>query len=165
MTACVDSLYDNNENTSKIPKNVFCNLLNVAAKELFFMFNNKFYQQIDGVATGYALGPALANIFMCSFENKWPKDCPLDLKPVFYRWYVDEIFVLFSFLDFAEKFKIYLSSKHPNINFSLEKEKDGRLSFLDISIFREKGKFVTNAYRKKIFSGVYTNFNSFIPET
>ena len=27
------------------------------------------------------------------------------------------------------------------------------------------GKFVTNVYRKKTFSGVYTNFGSFIPET
>ena len=59
----------------------------------------------------------------------------------------------------------YLSSKHPNINFSLEKENDGRLSFSDINIFPEKGNFVTNVYRKKTFSGVYTNFNSFIPET
>ena len=48
---------------------------------------------------------------------------------------------------------------------SLERENDGRLSFLDINIFREKGKFVTNVYRKKTFSGVYTNFNTFIPET
>ena len=102
---------------------------------------------------------------MCSFENKLLKSCPHSLKPVFYRRYVDNIFVLFSSLDQAEKFKKYLSSKHPNINFSLEKENDGRLSFLDINIFREKGKFVTNVYRKKTFSGVYTNFNSFILET
>ena len=31
--------------------------------------------------------------------------------------------------------------------------------------FCEKGKFVTNVSRKKTFSGVYTNFNSFVPET
>ena len=36
---------------------------------------------------------------------------------------------------------------------------------LEINIFSEKGKVVTNIYRKKTFSGVYTNFNSFIPET
>ena len=66
------------------------------------------------------------------------------------------IFVLFSYLDRAEKFNKYLSSKHPNINFSLEKENDRHLSFLDINIFREKGKFVTNVYRKNTFSGVYT---------
>ena len=87
------------------------------------------------------------------------------MKLVFHRRYVDDIFVLFSSLDQAKNFKKYLSSKHPNINFSLEKENDGRLSFLDINIFREKGKFVTNVYWKKNFSGVYTNFNSFIPET
>ena len=75
------------------------------------------------------------------------------------------IFVLFSSLDQAKKFKKYLSSKHPSIKFSLEKENDGRLSFLDINIFRQKGKFVSKVYRKKTFSGVYDNFNSFIPET
>ena len=49
------------------------------------MFNNKFYKQIDDVAMGSLLGPALANFFMCSFESKWIKDCPRDLKPFFYR--------------------------------------------------------------------------------
>ena len=67
---CIDSLYKDDENTPKIPKDVFRNLLTVATKELFFMFNNKFYKQIDGVAMGSPLGPALANIFMCNFENK-----------------------------------------------------------------------------------------------
>ena len=77
---CIDSLYNNNENNPKISKDVFRNLLKVATKESFFMFNNKFYRQIDGVAMGSPLGPALANIFMCSFENKWLKDCPHGLK-------------------------------------------------------------------------------------
>ena len=149
----------------KISKDVFRNLLTVATKESFFIFSNKFYKQTDAVAIGSPLGSALANIFKCSFENKWLKDCPHSLKPVLYRQYVDDIFVLFSSLDQAEKFKKYLFSKHPNINFSLEKENDDRLSFLDINIFYEKGKFFTNVYRKKAFSGVSTNFNSFTPET
>ena len=123
----IDSLYKDDENSPKIPKDVFRTLLTVATKELLFMFNNKFYKQIDGVYMGSPLGPALTNIFMCSFENKWFKDCPHSLKPVFNRQYIDDIFVMFSSLDEAEKFKRYLSSKHPNIKFSLEKENDGRL--------------------------------------
>ena len=137
---CIDSWYKDDVNTPKIPKNIFPNLLTVATKESFFMFNNKFYKQIDGVAMGSPLGPALANILMCNFENKWLKDCPHSLKLVFYRRYVDNIFVLLSFLDQAEKFKKYLSSNYPNINFSLGKEQEGRLSFLDVNIFREKRK-------------------------
>ena len=72
---------------------------------------------------------------------------------------------MFSSPDHADKFKEYLSSKHPNIKFSIEKEEDGCLPFLDVNIFRENDKFATNVYRKKTFSGVYTNFKSFIPET
>ena len=123
---CIDNVYKD-ENSSKIPKDVFCNLVTVVTSESFFMFSSKFYKQIDGVAMGSPLGPALANIFMCSFENKWLKDCPLSLKPVFHRWYVYDIFVLFSSLDQEEKFKNYLSSKHPSIKVSLEN--DGCLSF------------------------------------
>ena len=61
---CIDSLYKGDENNSKIPKDVFRNLLTVVTKESFFMFNNKFYKQINGVAMGSLLGPALVNIFM-----------------------------------------------------------------------------------------------------
>ena len=44
----------------------------------------------------------------------------------------------FLFPDHADKFKEYLSSKHPNINFCMEKQKDGCLPFLDVNIFRQK---------------------------
>ena len=52
--------------------------LNISKKELFrfatsqthFLFNNKFYNQIDAVALGFPLAPVLANIFMCFYESK-----------------------------------------------------------------------------------------------
>ena len=72
---CIDSLYKDDENSPKIRKDVFRNLLTVATEESFSMFNNKYYKQIDGVAMGSLLGPAEANISMCSFGNKWLKDC------------------------------------------------------------------------------------------
>ena len=56
-----------------------------------------------------------------------------------------------------------MNSKHKSISFSYETEKDGAMPFLDVNIFREKGKFATNVYRKETFAGVYTNFYSFIP--
>ena len=49
--------------------------------------------------------------------------------------------------------------------FSHEVERDGKLSFLDVNVFREEGQFVTNVYRKPTFSGVYTHFESFLPAT
>ena len=67
---CIDSFYKNDENTPMISKDVFRNLLTMATKQSFFMFNNKFYKTIDGVAMGSPLVPALANIFISHFENK-----------------------------------------------------------------------------------------------
>ena len=37
------------------------------------------------------------------------------------------------------------------------------MPFLDVNLLLEDCKFVTNAYRKETFAGVYTNVSSFIP--
>ena len=103
-----DNLYHGKENPCNIPNSDFCNLLNIATKESLFMFNNIYYRQVDGVSMGSPFRPALANIFMCSFEGKWLRDCPNDFKPVFYRRDVDEIFALFSSPDHVDKFKEYV---------------------------------------------------------
>ena len=67
---CIDYLYKDDENSPEIPEDVFGNFLTVAIKKSFFIFNNKFYKQIHDVPMWSPVGSALANIFMCSFENK-----------------------------------------------------------------------------------------------
>ena len=119
------------------------------------MFNNKYYKKLDGVA----MAPAFAKNVLCGFESRWLWGCANNFKPVFYRRYNDEIFALFYSPDHPDKFKEYLSSKHLNINFSIEKETDGCLPLLDVNIFCENENFATNVY-KKTFSRVYTNFKS-----
>ena len=49
------------------------------------------------------------------------------------------------------------------MSFSFEKEQSRKLSFLDLEVSREKGKFVTTLYRKPTFSDVCTHFESFLP--
>ena len=67
----------------------------------------------------------------------------------------------------VEKFVDYMNTKHPNIRFTFEIEDQNNFSFLDIKIIRsiEKKAFETSVYRKSTFSGVFTNFKSFIPVT
>ena len=74
---------------------------------------------------------------------------------------VDDIFALFRSPDHLEKFTNYLNSKH-NIKFTYEKESNNSLPFLDILISRSENGFKTSVYHKPTFSGVYSNFNSFI---
>ena len=130
--------------------------------ESFFIFDGKFYEQCDGAAMGSPFEPTLANVFMCYFENIYLENCPSPFKPIVYRRFVDDTFLLFQSKDHVEKFKNYLNKQHKNIKFTSEIEENGSLSFLDIQIGRENNKFVTSVYRKPTFSGVFTNFESFI---
>ena len=146
---CIDSLYKDDVNTPKIPKDVFRHLLTVATKESFFMFNNKFYKQIDGVAMESPLGPALANIFLSNFENKWLKDCPhRSLSSI------DGMLMIYLYC-FPVSIK-QKSLKSPNTNFSLEKENDVRLSFLDVNIFREKENLFIGKRPSVVFTLIST---------
>ena len=72
------------------------------------------------------------------------------------------IFLYFlNHLNLPAPFHVYMSSKHQNINFTVEQENVGSLSFLDVKICRKNGKFVTSVYRKPTFSGVFTNYENF----
>ena len=112
---------------------------------------------------GSPLGPTLANISLFYHESNWLKDCPKNFKPIYYKRYVDDIFVLFNKPEHAQFFQEYINKKHQNIKFWTETKLNWSLSFLDVKIFRENEKFVTSVFRKDTFSGVYTNFISFIP--
>ena len=57
----------------------------------------------------------------------------------------------------------YFNQQHPNINFTCEVESNSTLSFLDISIMRTGGRFETSVYQKPTFTGLFTNFHSFLP--
>ena len=72
--------------------------------------------------------------------------------------------LLFRSKDHVEKFRNYLNKQHKNIKFTSEIEENGSLSFLDRKISRENNKFVTSVFRKPTFSGVFKNFESFIPD-
>ena len=54
----------------------FRNLLELATKESSFIFDGICYQQTDGVAMGSPLGPTLANVFLCHYEEIWIQKCP-----------------------------------------------------------------------------------------
>ena len=83
-----------------------------------------------------------------------------------YYWrYVDDSFIVFKSRDHILPFLNYLNSKHTNITFTYEVEKDKCLPFLDVNILFSNGKFSTTVYRKPTFTGLFTNFESFIPIT
>ena len=129
-------------------------LLNFATSESVFIFNNSMYRQIDGVAMGSPLGPTYANTFMSLMEEIWLDDCPLSYRPIYYKRYVDDTFLIFKESNHVSKFLHYLNSKHDKIKFTCELEKDNCLNFLDINLHKDGNRISTSIYRKPTFTGV-----------
>jgi len=134
-------------------------LLTICTKESHFQFGGVYYDQIDGVAMGSPLGPLFANVFMSDFERKY-MDALKSLGVKFWFRYVDDIFATFDNRREAESALAFLKKQHRNINFTMEVEENNKLPFLDTSVLRTDNTYKTTVYRKKTFTGVYTNWNS-----
>ena len=65
----INLIFNHNPNLN-ITKKGLKTLFLFAASQTHFIFNSKFYNQIDGVAMGSLLAPVLANTFMDFFESK-----------------------------------------------------------------------------------------------
>ena len=161
---CTDATFGQLNKFMNFTKKQFKSLLELAVKECIFLFDNCYYKQIDGVAMGSPLGPTLANAFLCHHEVSWLNDCPQEFKPLLYRRYVDDCFILFKQADHANEFLNYLNLKHANIEFTLETESNCRLPFLDVLVHKHASGFSTSVFRKSTFTGLGLNFLSFVPK-
>ena len=84
-----------------------------ATSQTHFIFNSKFYNQIDGVAMCSLLAPTLANIFMGFYKSKWFNEYNLN-KPKFCLRYVDDILAAFDNEQDSLIFFNFLNNRHPN---------------------------------------------------
>ena len=147
----------------KISKENLKKLFTYATSGTHFVFNGEVYEQVDGVAMGSPLAPILANLFLGHHEGKWLDDYPSN-RPRYYKRYVDDVIAVFDYEHEAVAFLEYLNTKHKNIKFTMETEKENQLPFLDV-LLDKSDKLVTSIYRKETFSGVLTNYFSFTADT
>ena len=89
MDIAIDLIFNHNPNLN-ITRKELKRLFPFATSQTHFIFNSKFYNQIDGVAVGSLLAPVLPKILMGLFKSKWLNEYNFN-KPKFYQRYVDDI--------------------------------------------------------------------------
>ena len=57
----------------------------------------------------------------------------------------------------------HVNSIRPSVQFTMEKEQDNKLLFLDVLVTRTEQVFRSSVYRKTTFTGQYLNFYSHHP--
>ncbi|XP_055522791.1 uncharacterized protein LOC129716972 [Wyeomyia smithii] len=135
----------------------YLSVAEVCMKQNVFQFRGKFYKQVFGLSMGSKLSPLLAELFMNDFEVESQKD---KLFPRVWKRYVDDVFALVKERYLPQTLNL-LNSKHASINFTVEKEKDKKLPFLDLLITKkEDGTLKFGIYRKPTSTDRYITVDS-----
>ena len=114
----IKNVFGRKRKINGLSKSDFRDLLKLTTMGTVFYFNGNYHKQLDGVAIRSPLGPALANAFLCHHERKWLRECPVAYAPIFYKRYIDDIFVLLKSENHVNNLLFYLNSKHSNIRFT-----------------------------------------------
>lgn len=160
-----DLLYDSDYRPKDLTKKMFEKLLKVCVKDVPLLFNGVLYRQVDGVAMGSRLGPTLANATMAFIEKRLFKSVLEECKPKLYTRYVDDVFCIFNSEDNATKFLERMNKLCAQIKFTMEKEQNEQLPFLDVMVTKKNDHMETSIYRKPTFTGLYLNYFSNVPSS
>ncbi|XP_044764540.1 uncharacterized protein LOC123321102 [Coccinella septempunctata] len=140
-----------------------CQILNLCLKQNFFQFDNKIFEQIQGLAMGYPIAPYLADRYMDYFEKTHIFNWGNEFSPliVYYYRYVDDIIILWKGTDQGfNDFVTYLNSSVNNIKFKNEHINDKECNFLDLNIKLLDGKHSFDIFRKPTHTDVSIDISS-----
>ena len=98
---------------------------------------------------------------MGSYESKWLNEYNLN-KPKFSLRYVDDIPAAFGNEQDSLNFLNFLNNTHSNTKFTIEKQNNHSIAFLDVIISGVNNQNLTlQTYHKSTYTGVLLNFKSF----
>ena len=141
-------------------KRQFRKLLNWTCKTTTLQFDGKFYDQIDGMAIGSRLAPAMADIFM----NWLVKTASAKSNHQFtVHRYVDDLFLTFDDPNNIDHVFSTFNSIHQKIKFTKENEENNKLAFLDVQITKNSDCIKTSIFRNNTNLGIYSRWDSFVP--
>ena len=133
-------------------------LLRVCLDTTYFQVNGKFYKQKKGTAMGSPVSVVVANLFMEEVEHTALQSFTLPVKT--WKRYVDDTFAVIG-KDHVDALHEHLNRHTAGVSFTVEKERDGVLPFLDVEVRRQQdGSIKTAVYRKATHTDSYLNFES-----
>ncbi|XP_065368892.1 uncharacterized protein LOC135961324 [Calliphora vicina] len=112
---------------------------------------------------GNPLSPTIANIVLDTLLDDVIDELRANnIEIKFITKYVDDLFAIIRKSD-EEKILKTMNVYHNKIQFTIEREKNMSIPYLDINIIKDNGRIRTNWYTKPTSSGRMVNFNSTQP--
>ena len=132
------------EERTCIPIDNLMEMLTFCVETTYFGMRSDLYRQ-EGLAMGSPLSPVLANTYMEYFEEI--ALISTSLEPSMRLRYVDNTFILWLHQEDVQILVDHVNSIRPSIRFTMEKEQDNKLPFLDVLVTRTEQGFRSSLYR------------------
>ena len=152
ISVCADLLYDGRYEKPPVNKETFVELATICSKDVLMQTNDGFYRQVDGLAMGSPPAPMLANGWLSTFDSIIKGEAKI------YSRYMDDI------LKDIKKNKIdetltKINELDDNLKFTVERERDTSIPFLDMRIVRKNTKLESTWYSKPTDTVLVMNFH------
>ncbi len=145
-------------NRTKLSVDEIIDLVKFCLSNTHFSFRDKVYHQSFGCAMGSPVSALAANIVMEKIEDRIFENQSFNIKH--WKRFVDDIWAVVPASQIDEILK-FINSIETSIKFTIERESERSISFLDIRICRAPdGIFVTKLYRKPTHTNKYLDFQS-----
>ena len=155
---CADLLYRRApEEIPPVSKEVFITLAKLACCNVIMSTHNGVYRQIDGLAMGSPPAPHLANGWLSKFDPIIKGDSRL------YARYMDDILQSIKRINIETKLG-QINSLDPALKFTIERENNGAIPFLDMKVMNNEGKLSSTWYNKPTDTGLIMNLHALAPK-
>ena len=135
LTIIYDFLSNHNHNTAYIQQLI--SLLSSALNQNYFSYNNKFFLQKDGLPMGSPLSSLISEISLQYHENHHIDQVKRQFNISYYGRYVDDILIIYDNINYiSDTILNYFNNIHPKINYTIEKEHNNVINYLDLQLFK-----------------------------
>jgi len=131
----------------------FTKLAKALITQNYFRFKNMTYVQPDGLAVGAPSSSILSEFYLQHLESHKIYSPLLSHKVEGYFRYDDDILIIYNEDNTnIDTLLNHFNNLSPKLKFTIEKEKERQISFLDITITRGTNKFSIEIYRKPTYT-------------
>ena len=140
-------------------------LIDTVLSQNYFQYNHQYYKPDTGIAMGSPLSSTMTETYLQYFEELLVKHWLESKEIIFYRQYVDDIFMIF----YQRKTNTDMINNHlnktiPHLDFTHTIEKNNSITYLDLNIQRDLQHLSLSIYRKPTQTDTTIHYTSNHPD-
>ena len=153
---CTELLYSGRYHKPPVDRQTFIELVSLCSCNVVLLTNDGFYRQVDGLAMGSPPAPQLENDWMSKFDERIKGNSTLDSR------YMDDILRDIKKNQMDSKLD-EINNLHLSLKFTVEREKNLSISFLDMENHQTQERLTSTWYTKPTDTDLMMNFYAMAP--